>query len=77
MLLTEESKGRNIDDAVPQLEAAAKKCATELPGFLLYYRIVASKVRTHDVHKNSFRKFQDKCGGRLKYSTGTMIEKLD
>ena len=41
-----------------------------------FYRIVSSKVRTHDIQKNEFRKFKDACGSRLKYQTNLMEEKL-
>lgn len=71
-----ELKGRNMDEAVPQLENAVKICAPELKDYEYYYRIVQSKARTHQINKLSFRKFEDKCGGRLKYQTRYMEEEL-
>lgn len=71
-----ELKGGNIDDAVSQLTNGAKLFGTELKGYEFFYRIVSSKVRTHDIQKNEFRKFKDACGSRLKYQTNLMEEKL-
>lgn len=71
-----ELKGGNIDAAVPQIEAGEKLCKPMLPGYQFFYRIVCSKVRTHDVQKNSFRKFKDKCGSRLVYSSSCIEETL-
>lgn len=71
-----ELKGGNIDEAIPQLERGAALCKAELREYAFYYRIVSSKVRTHDIKKNSFRKFKDKYGSRLEYKTGTMEEVL-
>lgn len=71
-----ELKGGHIDDAVPQLEEGARICQPDLCGYTFYYRIVASKVRTHDVQKNSFRRFKDKHGSKLKYQTNFMEENL-
>lgn len=71
-----ELKGGNIDDAVPQLQKGADFCRPELPGYSFYYRIVASKVRTHDVQKNTFRKFKDSCGSRLVYKCDFLEESL-
>lgn len=71
-----ELKGRNIDDAILQLINGAKLFGSELQEYELLYRIVASKVRTHDIQKNEFRKFKDACGSRLKYQTNLMEEKL-
>lgn len=71
-----ELKGRNMDEAVPQLENAVRICGPELKGYEYYYRIVQSKARTHEIKKLSFRKFQEKCGSRLRYQTGYMEEEL-
>lgn len=71
-----ELKGGNIDEAVPQLQSGADLCKVELTGYTFYYRIVCSKVRTHDIQKNSFRKFKDKMGSRLKYQTNWMEETM-
>lgn len=71
-----ELKGGNIDHAVPQLEAGEKLCRPMLAGYQFFYRIVCSKVRTHDVQKNSFRKFKDKCGAKLDYNSSCLEETL-
>lgn len=71
-----ELKGGNIDEAVPQLQAGERLCRSELKGYGFYYRIVCSKVKTHNVAKNVFRKFERACGSRLKKSTNYMEERL-
>lgn len=71
-----ELKGRNLSDAVAQLENGSALCKKELKGYEYYFRVVASKVRTHEVHKNSFRKLQEKYGSRLKYASEYMEERL-
>lgn len=72
-----ELKGENIDDAVDQLEAGAKKFGPELGGYLWLYRIVSSRVLTHKVRSSKFRKFQEKCGSRLKMKTQVLEETLE
>ena len=71
-----ELKGSNIDEAISQLENGATLCKAELNGYTFFYRIVASKVRTHQVESNKFRKFKDKYGSNLKYQTNRMEETL-
>lgn len=71
-----ELKGRHINDAVPQLENGMRLCESELQGYTFYYRIVSSKTRTHDVQGNTFRKFKEKCGGRLKCKTNYIEENI-
>lgn len=71
-----ELKGNHIEEAVPQLEAGERQCRAELQGYKLLYRIICSKVNVHNVQKNSFRRFKDKCGSRLIYRTGYMEEEL-
>ncbi len=72
-----ELKGKNIDDAVEQLEAGEEKCKAELEGYLFFYRIVCSKVRTHKVQSVKFRKFKEKCAARLKMKEHCLEETLD
>lgn len=72
-----ELKGGNIDDAVDQLEAAEKKCKAELAGYSFFYRIVCSKARTHKIQDTKFRKFKEKCGGRLKMKENSLVETLE
>lgn len=71
-----ELKGRNIEDAVPQLENAERLCRSQLKGYTFLYRIVCSKAKTHDIQKTVFRKFKDKCGTRLQYKCNVLEEKL-
>lgn len=71
-----ELKGGNVDEAVPQLEQGYVKFRSELAGYRYYFRIVSSRVRTHDIKKTSFRKFKDKWGSHLKYQTNLMEETL-
>ena len=71
-----ELKGRNIDEAVPQLQAGKRILSPELREYDFYYRIVCSKVNKNDQMKNKFRKFQDACGSHLKYTSVQMEEKL-
>lgn len=71
-----ELKGGNVDGAIPQLEAGAGLFRSELTGYEFYFRIVSSKVRTHDVKNNKFRKFKDKWGNRLICKTDYLEETL-
>lgn len=72
-----ELKGRNIDDAVDQLEAGEEKCKAELEGYTFFYRIVCSKAKTHKIQNNKFRKFREKNGARLKMKENCLVETLD
>ena len=72
-----ELKGRNIDDAVKQLESGEQKCKAELNGYSFFYRIVCSKAKTHKLQSPKFRKFKEKCGTRLKMKENCLSETLD
>ena len=72
-----ELKGKNIDDAVEQLEAGERMCKAELQGYSFFYRIVCSKAKTHKIRGNKFRKFQEKCGPRLSMKENTLSETLN
>lgn len=71
-----ELKGSHINNAVPQLENGARLCKPELQEYTFYYRIISSKTRTHDVQSNTFRKFKEKCSGRLTCRTSYMEEDI-
>ena len=71
-----ELKGSNIDEAIPQLQEAVKMCSIELPEYQVLYRIVCSKVLTHKVRSNAFRKFEAKIGDALKYKSNILEEDL-
>lgn len=71
-----ELKGRNILEAIPQLESGEKLFSEDLSGFRINYRIVFSKAPTHDIKGKEFRKFKEKCGSRLAYGSQVMEETL-
>ncbi len=71
-----ELKGGNVDEAVPQLERGYGLFHSELAGYQYYFRIVPSRVRTHDIKKTAFRKFKDKWGSHLQYKSIQMEETL-
>lgn len=60
-----ELKGKNINDAVDQLEASTNRFTTELQGYTFFYRIVCSKALTHKIRDPKYRKFQEKYGSKL------------
>lgn len=72
-----ELKGGNVDEAVAQLEAGERKCRDELKGYYFLYRIVCSKAKTHNIRSTKFRKFQEKCGTRLRMLGPVMEDILD
>lgn len=72
-----ELKGGNIDEAIGQLEAGEQKCRQELKEYSFFYRIVCSKARTHKIQSSKFRKFKEKCAGRLEVKEGCLSETLD
>lgn len=71
-----ELKGKNIDQAISQLEAGKKKFESELHGYSFYFRIVCSKAPTHKVRSTEFRKFQEKYGIRLQMKERELEEIL-
>lgn len=72
-----ELKGENVEEAVDQLQASATRFSSELSGYTFLYRIVCSRVLTHNVQKTKFRKFKEKCGKNLQTKVGKLEEKLD
>lgn len=71
-----ELKGRNISDAIPQLQAGEQILKEELKDYRFYYRIVCSKVKQQERNKNTFRKFWAECGSRLKCDSGVLEDIL-
>lgn len=71
-----ELKGRNVSDAVEQLEKGKKKVEMELRGYEMYFRIVGSKMRTHEINSTQVRKIKSKYRGRLCYGSGVIEEEL-
>lgn len=55
-----ELKGSQVDKAIDQLEAGEQKCRSELIGYQLFYRIVCSKAKTHQIQNTKFRRFKEK-----------------
>lgn len=72
-----ELKGADIDDAAEQLEAAERYCKPELQGYIIIYRIVCSKAKTHKIQSPKFRKFKEKYGMRLKMKSEILSEELE
>ena len=77
-----ELKGRDISHAVEQIEAGEHLCRDFLKDYISFYRIVASKTRTHEIHSTKYRHFQQTIGTgrvdgieRLMTRTG-MIEEI-
>lgn len=64
-----ELKGRNVSEAVEQLEAGKKKVSVELPGYDIYFRIIGSKMRTHELDTPKMRKLKEKYKGKLVYKS--------
>lgn len=43
---------------------------------MFLYRIVCSRVLTHNVQKTKVRKFKEKCGKKLQIKAGKLEERL-
>ena len=71
-----ELKGSDIRTAVSQLEVTERRFRAELKGYAMFYRIIAKKMRTHELKSNTVRKFQDKYGAKLQYATEKMEERI-
>lgn len=71
-----ELKGRNVKDAVSQLEAAVYIVKDEIPGYEIYFRIIGSKMKTHEIDNSEVRRLKDKYRGKLEYTSVRMEEKL-
>lgn len=72
-----ELKGKNIDDAIEQLEAGEKLCKNDLQGYKFYYRIICSKIKTHKIQGSKFRKFKEKHMNNLILKENKYEEKLE
>lgn len=71
-----ELKGSDIEHAIEQLKAGEEKCRAELEGYLFFYRLIPSKVRTHAVNGTKVRKFMAKHSARFKMQNNSMEEIL-
>ncbi len=72
-----ELKGGNIDEAISQLEEGVKIFKDELVNYTVFYRIVCSKAKTHNIKGNIYRKFAEKKGTYLKCKENRLDEVLD
>lgn len=52
-----ELKGSDIEHALDQLEATARRFYNELRGYHVKYRVVCSKARPHAIKGNKYKKF--------------------
>ena len=57
-----ELKGRDVGRAVEQLLAGEKICRGELPEYISFYRIIASKSPTTRTEPKNFRNLKEKVG---------------
>lgn len=72
-----ELKGRDVEKAVYQILAGENMCKAELPGYISYYRIIASKSPTHSLHSKVFRELLDRVGpSRFICKTRELTDKL-
>lgn len=71
-----ELKGRNVREAVSQLEAAQNKLKSELAGYSVYYRIVGSRMNTHEIDSTEVRKLKERYKGHLLYRSIRIEEEL-
>lgn len=55
-----ELKVSDIKRGIEQLDETAKMLRAELINYTFYYRLVSSKVNTHDVKSSEYRKFKEK-----------------
>lgn len=55
-----ELKGRNITEAIPQFEGAIAKLKSEIYDYSLFFRIIASKSKTHEIRDSKVLKFKKK-----------------
>lgn len=52
-----ELKGSDIEHALEQLEATARRLQSELRGYTVKYRLVHSRAKTQAIHSNAIKKF--------------------
>ncbi len=71
-----ELKGSDLTKAVLQLENTERALAKDLYSYDVYYRIVANRCPTHDIKSSEYRRFQVRCGKKLKLQTGHIEENI-
>lgn len=59
-----ELKGRNTEDAIPQIEKSERAVKSYLPGYVFFYRIVFSGSGTHRLAKTALARWKEKHGKR-------------
>lgn len=71
-----ELKGRNVSEAVPQLEGAVLKTSSELSGYSFKFRIISSKSNTHEINDSKILKFKKKYKD-VKIKTNELTESIE
>lgn len=71
-----ELKGSDIKHGIKQLEETAKLFEKELEDYQFYYRLVSSKVNTHDIKSSEYRKFKERHFKYFLHKNNEIIEKL-
>lgn len=71
-----ELKGSDLIKAARQLAATEKYLGNELARYHVYYRIIADKCKTHNIHSSEYRKYQIRWKGRLIQRTGFIEEDI-
>lgn len=77
-----ELKGRDLTDAASQLESTEAALKNQLKNYILYFRIVSSKSRTHEIESAKFKKFRAAKAGKVNgiakliYNTDVINEKI-
>lgn len=57
-----ELKGSDVSSAIPQLEGALNKVKNEILDYKIYFRIISSKTKTHEVRDSKVIAFKKKYG---------------
>lgn len=71
-----ELKGSDIKQGIRQLDETAKILRRELGHYTFYYRLVSSKVNTHDIKSNEYRKFKEKNYRFFVHKNNEIIDKF-
>ena len=71
-----EIKGRDIDNAIRQLQSAEALCRGELADYHMRYRIVASRVNTHEIRGVAYRRFKDQHGNDFVCKVNVIEEEI-
>lgn len=72
-----ELKGSDMLTGIRQLESTGSYMKQELAAYTFFYRLVTSRVNTHDVKSNEFRKFKEKYYKYFKHRNEVVEETLE